>query len=131
LDGLDQPFRIVPEPIVVHGWDAGQRIACFRQPSKPVQVLGKSVDVLDRRPPPLAIEGIPAAAPLFRLALEHRRKPRPATSVVYPPDGVTGTVAPEGFAWLGLWIEWDDEESGPLAEQEWPNLRLLSDYADP
>ena len=38
---------------------------------------------------------------------------------------MTGTVAPEGFAWLGLWIVWDDQESGPLPEHEWPNLRPL------
>jgi hypothetical protein len=58
------------------------------------------------------------------------RKLQPGTRVVYLPDGMTGTVAPEGFAWLGLWIEWDDQESGPSPETEWPKIDLCQPPTD-
>ena len=53
------------------------------------------------------------------------RKLQPGAKVIYLPDGMTGTVAAEGFGPFGLWIAWADGEEGPLEEKQWPMLQVL------
>ena len=68
---------------------------------------------------------MPATEPRLTWNRAAFRKLQPGARVRYLPDGMTGTVAPEGMTFLGLYIVWDDGEHGCIAETSWCDLRPL------